>query len=332
MSTATLTAERKPVTSSAARSQEAPVPPAPPAGRDTRGRFVPGNPGGPGNPFARQVAQLRRDILANLTSRDIAQIIATLKMKAISGDMTAIKLLFQYAVGKPANPVNPDTLDIDEFQQLYAPRKEIMKQMNEATKTFEPEFCSGMVRLLAGMLHAKVMDFANMSHQERQRFLENPGVFGGAPAAPPPSPRNAEEDARINKRIDDILAGRCDDIDDNDGQDSDDLPEEEAPPSANRGNGNAAPSTNGGNGDAAPSTKGKDGRNAPSTNGGNGNVSPSTRGNDGRNAPSTNGGDGNARPSTKGGNGHATPSPKPRKGKQQGKNRITLPMRRGSRF
>jgi len=32
-------------------------------GRDTMGRFAPGNSGGPGNPFARKVASLRQALL-----------------------------------------------------------------------------------------------------------------------------------------------------------------------------------------------------------------------------------------------------------------------------
>src|SRR5262249_27316633 len=43
------------------------VGPAPRSGRDEHGRFLPGHPGGPGNPFAREVARLRKRIMAKLT-------------------------------------------------------------------------------------------------------------------------------------------------------------------------------------------------------------------------------------------------------------------------
>ena len=36
-------------------------------GHDAKGRFTRGNPGGPGNPYARQVAALRKVILNRLT-------------------------------------------------------------------------------------------------------------------------------------------------------------------------------------------------------------------------------------------------------------------------
>ncbi len=78
--------------------------PQPQAGRDSRGRFTPCNPGGPGNPFARQVAQLRSTILQHLSTKDIGNIIEAVKVKAVSGDLVAAKLLLQYAVGKPAPP------------------------------------------------------------------------------------------------------------------------------------------------------------------------------------------------------------------------------------
>jgi len=40
-------------------------------GRGSDGRFAKGNPGGPGNPFARQVAALRQNMLDAVTGEDI---------------------------------------------------------------------------------------------------------------------------------------------------------------------------------------------------------------------------------------------------------------------
>jgi hypothetical protein len=97
-------------------------------GRDSKGRFAPGNSGGPGNPFARQTAQLRSALVQRVTREDMERIADDLVFMATNGNLAAIKLLFQYVIGRPAAAVNPDTLDVQEFREVYAPRKEIMEQ------------------------------------------------------------------------------------------------------------------------------------------------------------------------------------------------------------
>jgi hypothetical protein len=82
--------------------------------RDAHGRFAKGNPGGPGNPFARKVAMLRRTLINFVTEDDMKHVAFVLKERAMGGDMTAIKLLLQYVVGKPSETVNPDRLNIEE--------------------------------------------------------------------------------------------------------------------------------------------------------------------------------------------------------------------------
>src|SRR5262245_43627356 len=82
--------------------------------RDANGRFVNGNPGGPGNPFARKVAALRKALIHFVTVDDMKHVAFILKEKAMGGDLVAIKLLFQYVLGKPAETVDPDRLDIEE--------------------------------------------------------------------------------------------------------------------------------------------------------------------------------------------------------------------------
>ena len=86
-------------------------------GRDGRGRFMKGNPGGPGNPFARRVAQLRAALLNVVTPEDIAGMAQHLLAMAKIGDLPAIKLLFLYAVGRPVDVEDPDTLDQREWQR-----------------------------------------------------------------------------------------------------------------------------------------------------------------------------------------------------------------------
>src|SRR5262249_742665 len=87
-------------------------------GRQANGRFAPGNPGGPGNPFARKVAALRKAIVEAITEEDVKEIVVVLKQKAKEGSTAAIKLIFQYAIGKPGPENDPDRVDLDGWQLL----------------------------------------------------------------------------------------------------------------------------------------------------------------------------------------------------------------------
>ena len=83
--------------------------------RDEHGQFRKGNRGGPGNPFARQIARLRKALLDAVSEADLVEVIEMLRRKAKEGDVAAAKLLLSYSIGKPVGPPNPDTLDLDEF-------------------------------------------------------------------------------------------------------------------------------------------------------------------------------------------------------------------------
>jgi len=64
---------------------------APAPGRDQRGRFQPGNTGGVGNPYARQVAILRRELMQTTSPQDIRRIGLKLKALALEGNVPAAK-------------------------------------------------------------------------------------------------------------------------------------------------------------------------------------------------------------------------------------------------
>src|SRR5439155_14014466 len=56
--------------------------------------------------------------VVNFVSEDeLKHIVFVVKMKAENGDMAAAKLLFQYVLGKPTDAVDPDRLDVDEWQK-----------------------------------------------------------------------------------------------------------------------------------------------------------------------------------------------------------------------
>src|SRR5438105_3810188 len=90
----------------------------PTTGREANGQFAKGNPGGPGNPFARQVAKLRKVILNRLTEEDLLAITEALLAKAREGSVSAAKLLLAYAIGKPASSPDPDRLDGQELEHF----------------------------------------------------------------------------------------------------------------------------------------------------------------------------------------------------------------------
>jgi hypothetical protein len=84
-------------------------------GRDASGRFAPGNRFGPGNPYARQVAALRKALAECATAEEVRAVGRMLLLRALEGDLAAAKLFLTYAVGKPP-AVDPDTLDQQEFE------------------------------------------------------------------------------------------------------------------------------------------------------------------------------------------------------------------------
>jgi hypothetical protein len=85
-------------------------------GHDGRGRFAKGNKGGPGNPYARQVARLRQAMLDIVKPEDIQAIIVRMILAAQTGDREAAKLVLAYTLGKPMESVDPDTLDLQEWE------------------------------------------------------------------------------------------------------------------------------------------------------------------------------------------------------------------------
>jgi hypothetical protein len=95
---------------------ETPETALPTSQRQPGGRFGRGNAGGPGNPFARQVAELRKAMLDAVTVDRIRNIAESMVQRAEKGDVAAAKLVLQYTLGKPAPAVEPDRVEIDEHR------------------------------------------------------------------------------------------------------------------------------------------------------------------------------------------------------------------------
>ncbi len=114
-------------------------------GRDSQGRFVKGNRGGPGNPFARRTAALRVALCAALTEDDVRAIVLAMKEKAKAGDVAAAKLVLGYAVGRPVEVVNPDTLDEAEMEQ-YLQQPALAAGLPSVLAAPAPDLCCRIVR------------------------------------------------------------------------------------------------------------------------------------------------------------------------------------------
>jgi hypothetical protein len=147
------------------------------AQRDEEGQFVAGNAGGPGNPFARQVAALRKAALHAVSENDVADVVRMLLEKAKAGNLPAAKLLFQYTVGKPAPAVEPDRMSFDEWQRL-SETVGVAGSIRAIAKAGEPDYLltlAGALRevvtdKIAYELNEKCEEFKKpMSQRERKR-------------------------------------------------------------------------------------------------------------------------------------------------------------------
>ncbi len=163
-----------------------PTPSAPASGRDRRGRFAPGNPGGPGNPFARRVAALRSALIQSVQAEDLIAIARTLIEKARQGDTAAAKLVYQYVLGKPAETVDPDRLDADEWQG-YKETATMMKELPQVGTVPAAELPLRQVRMTRPLL-AQTMS-QQLADGLRQRADEARAECQAVPDSDsPPSP------------------------------------------------------------------------------------------------------------------------------------------------
>ena len=85
-------------------------------GRNTNGQFSYGNKYGKGNPYARHVARLRTSLIEAVGDDGLADIVQGMVTAAKGGDVAAAKLLLSYLLGKPADSVEPDYVEIHEKQ------------------------------------------------------------------------------------------------------------------------------------------------------------------------------------------------------------------------
>ncbi len=159
------------------------------AARDNKGRFMKGNPGGPGNPFARQVAMLRSVLVNTVRPEDMKRIAQDLVVQAKFGNMEALKLLFLYVLGKPAQAVNPDTLDIEEWRQIFQPIPQIMREVPETLEALSAEKACDLAQAAQPKTNKRLKNALKMPIEEIEKMAKEVPIDENAEKeGPTPSP------------------------------------------------------------------------------------------------------------------------------------------------
>jgi hypothetical protein len=137
------------------------------ASRDAKGRFGPGNLGGPGNPFARQLAKFRAFIMTCNTEEHMRFAFNKMMAMIADGNLGALKLYFLYILGKPADAVDPDKLDFDEWEG-YKATANMMDEATALMKAPASDLPLTMLRIGKAANTQLMRDFAvhNLEHPE----------------------------------------------------------------------------------------------------------------------------------------------------------------------
>ncbi|MCI0655618.1 MAG: hypothetical protein L0170_00925 [Acidobacteria bacterium] len=89
-------------------------------GRDSSGRFLPGNAGGPGNPYAKRIAALRTAMLEAVSEDDMRAILERLVDLAKSGSVPAAKEMLDRCLGRT---VEADLIErLEQLEEALAAR------------------------------------------------------------------------------------------------------------------------------------------------------------------------------------------------------------------
>jgi hypothetical protein len=156
---------------------EAPQPLPEPSGRGPRGRFAAGNTIARGNPNARRMAALRQAFLSVATEEGMKELGQRIFAAALGGDWQAAKLFLLFTLGKPPEPANPDTLDLDEFR-LFAANPSKSRVLVELLDGVDAGQAAEMLagkraadRAAGGLDHVKLKPVGHsgrLIHEERQ--------------------------------------------------------------------------------------------------------------------------------------------------------------------
>jgi hypothetical protein len=119
------------------------------------------------------MAALRAALLKNLDDGKLATLGDALYAAALSGDWTAAELLLKYALGKPREAVDPDTLDAHEFAVLSA-GPSLARLWFAANEVVDPQLaCSIRRKLSAADADAATTQLVGAVEAEPQRFSKD---------------------------------------------------------------------------------------------------------------------------------------------------------------
>jgi hypothetical protein len=145
--------------------------PQPNNGHDAKGRFTPGNPGGPGNPFGRKVAAFRTAMIKRVTQEKFDQAVDTLTEMAIKGNAQAQKLFFTYIVGKAVQTVDPDRMDIDEwnvYRDAVPMKAEAATVMQAGDPQLQLDYLRLMRPIITEIMREEVFKMFNETPEQRE--------------------------------------------------------------------------------------------------------------------------------------------------------------------
>jgi hypothetical protein len=157
-------------------------------GREAKGQFAKGNSGGPGNPYARQVAALRKAAIEAVTSDDIREVMNALKEKAKAGDLAAAKLLLSYTLGKPVPAPDPDRLDRHELQTLADNHLGSPQEVLEIIKGVPLDVVMAILRAMLPSLREDKQKMAAQDLNEAKEALYEPEESEDDSDSMPPLP------------------------------------------------------------------------------------------------------------------------------------------------
>jgi hypothetical protein len=139
-------------------------------GHGANGRFMKGNTAARGNPFARRMAKLRSALLEAIDEDKIKALADQLYKQAMGGDVAAAQLLIRYCIGKPAEAVDPDGLDADEWRRL--------RDMPSVSET-----AIARIDTVPQSLALQLVRLPQTLEQAHQRFFDKDGSMMAAPMA-----------------------------------------------------------------------------------------------------------------------------------------------------
>jgi hypothetical protein len=154
-----------------------------PSSRDEKGRFAKGNKGGPGNPFGRRVGQLRKAVLEAVQEEDVRDILRAMVIKAKEGDVAAAKVVLGYAVGKPTETVDPDRLEVEEWQ-LHQARSVKPEQAEKVLGSLPAEHANFFVNLMWPLLMGMQVEKAMAEKKGQKESADRPSANGPSTNGP----------------------------------------------------------------------------------------------------------------------------------------------------